>query len=119
MNSAQLKNRTLLVLCIGLLLTCANSLQAQQSEENNLKVAFGEEEGPLMFKFEPNFLTSVELRREEIKRTRAIIDTLNVSDRKRRKLLKDLYKNGISERLSKAMVAETKFENDTEEDIEN
>lgn len=78
-----------------------------------------EEEGPLMFKFEPEFLTSLEIRREKIKKTRAIIDTLDISDRKRRRLLKDLYKNGISERLSKALVAETKFEDETGNTIEN
>lgn len=95
------------------------ALQAQQSDEKQNDWFSEEDEGPLMFKFEPDFLTSVEFRREKIKKTRAIIDTLDISDRKRRRLLRDLYKNGISERLSKAMMAETKFDDAAEEDIEN
>lgn len=119
MNSVQVKKIAFGIFCTGVLLICTTSVQAQQTEEKKLAPLSEEEEGPLMFKFEPDFLTSIEIRREEIKRTRAIIDTLNISDRKRRRLLRDLYKNGISERLSRAMVAQTKFEDDREEDVEN
>ncbi len=69
-----------------------------------------EEEGPSMFKFEPDFLDSKAKRREEMARTRSIIDTLNISDARRKKLLRDLYKNGLTKRLSKILVAETQFE---------
>jgi len=43
---------------------------------------------------------------------RAVIDTLTISDRKRKRLLKDLYKNGITERLSKVLLVETEFEDE-------
>lgn len=69
-----------------------------------------EEEGPSMFKFEPDFLDSKEKRREEMARTRTIIDSLKISDTRRKKLLRDLYKNGLTRRLSKIIVAETQFE---------
>ncbi len=69
-----------------------------------------EEDGPVLSKFEPDFLESNEQRMAKIMYTRAILDTLDISDRKRRRLLRDLYKNGVSERLSKALLAETKFE---------
>ncbi len=46
--------------------------------------------------------------------TKQIIDTLDISENKRKKLLKDLYKNGFSKRLSKALITDTGFE-----DIEN
>ena len=74
-----------------------------------------EEEGPLVLKFEPKFLTSVEVRRAEMKRTRQILDTLDISERRRKKLLKDLYKNGLTKRLSKAILVDTQFEDDIEE----
>ena len=48
-------------------------------------------------------------RLAEIKRKRSIIDTMNISDRKRRKLLKAHYRNPLSEQLNKAIV-DTKFE---------
>jgi len=106
--------------CISVFLAGLSSAVAQQSEKKDTDFTVGEEEeGPLMLKFEPNFMTSVEVHREEIKRRRAIIDTLNVSDRKRRRLLRELYKNGISERLSKAMTVDTKFDDDVNTDDKN
>lgn len=69
-----------------------------------------EDEGPIMFKFEPDYLTAIEKRREEIAKTKSIIDTLDISENKRRKLLRDLYRNGLSKRLSKVLLATTEFE---------
>lgn len=97
------------------LLFCCQQLQAQQKEEkkpNSKKQATveEEEEGPTMFKFEPDFLVTAEQRKARIDHARKILDTMNISDRRRRKLLKDLYKNGISNRLSKTLYADTKFE---------
>ncbi len=69
-----------------------------------------QEHGPMIFKFEPDYLLSVEDRKQQILKYRAIIDTMNISERKRRALLKDLYKNGHTARFSKALLAETKFE---------
>ena len=51
-----------------------------------------------------------EQRKAEIAHTRKMIDTLQISDRKRLKLLKDLRKNGMSKRLKKALLVETKFD---------
>jgi len=69
-----------------------------------------EDDGPIMFRFEPDFVDKNEKRKEEIAKTRSIIDTLKVSERKRLKLLRDLYKNGISRRLQKALLVENSFE---------
>ena len=69
----------------------------------------------LLLKFEPDFMNSVAERREYIRRTRAILDTLDIPERRRRKLLRDLHKNGLTKRLSKALVAETEFEDEIEE----
>ena len=69
-----------------------------------------EEEGPLMYKFEPDFITANEKRSKEIAMTRNLIENMDISDNKRRKLLRDLYKNEPSKRLQKALVADVKFE---------
>jgi len=68
-----------------------------------------DEKDPVMFRFEPDFVKKNEERKTEIARTRKMIDTLNVSDRKRLRLLKDLYKNGLSKRLKKALLVDTNF----------
>jgi len=117
-NSVGVKSLTFGIVFVTILIGGMPSLNAQDSESSEIATLIDEEEGPLMFKFEPNFLSAIELRREDIKRKRAIIDTLNITDRKRRRLLRELYKDGVSERLEKAMVAETKFVDDSEEDIE-
>ncbi len=84
--------------------------------EKTKKASIEEEEaGPSMFKFEPNFLDSKEKRREEMARTRSIIDTLKISDTRRKKLLRDLYKNGLTRRLSKIIIAESHFEDTASE----
>lgn len=86
-------------------LTAQDSLQ---KKANNLLEE--EEDGPLMYKFEPDFIIAEEQRKAEIMQTRSILDTMDISEAKRRRLLRDLYKNGVSKRLSKALYAETKFE---------
>jgi len=99
-------------------LFASHALQAQTKDQKTTPakttVAEEEEEGPTMFKFEPDFLATAEQRKARIDHARKILDTMNISDRRRRKLLKDLYKNGISERLSKTLYADTKFEDGIE-----
>ncbi|MRH99538.1 hypothetical protein GH721_03235 [Kriegella sp. EG-1] len=105
-----MKKNFLAVLCIGFVVFSSATLSAQQYEEAKKNVVSEEEEGPLMFKFEPNFLTAVENRQDEINKARAVIDTMQISDRKRRRLLRDLHKNPKAVLVSKTSVAETKFE---------
>tara|TARA_R110002167_G_scaffold54350_1_gene154829 strand:- start:2971 stop:3300 length:330 start_codon:yes stop_codon:yes gene_type:complete len=86
-------------------------IQAQnQPDSVTTTEVWEEEDGPIIFKFEPDILVSMEARKAEILRTRAILDTMDISAGKRRRLLKDLYKNGATERLSKALIADTKFD---------
>ena len=110
--------KTLILSVAGsfLFFACPN-LQAQHKQEktNETKQPVSEEDdSPTMFKFEPDFLTTSEMRKVRIQEARKMLDTMDISERKRRKLLKDLHKNGITERLSKTLYADTKFE-----DIEN
>ncbi len=73
----------------------------------------------VMDKFEPKLVIPHEERialrekyNEFIVNAKEAIDTLQISDRKRRKLLRDLKESPFSNRLSKVMTAETQFEED-------
>lgn len=108
-----MKRIFILLGCVITILLGTMSLNAQTQpqkkhhiETNNLV----EDEGPLIFKFDPNYLSSEAKRREEMAQTRRILDTLDISENKRKKLLKDLYKNELTKRLSKALVTDNKFE---------
>ena len=97
-----------------LVLGC-QQLQAQQQDKKPKptakQLAEEEEEGPNMFKFEPDFLAKTEAKKARIERARKILDTLDIPERRKRKLLlKDLYKNGITDRLSKSVLADIQFE---------
>ncbi|MGI9552772.1 MAG: hypothetical protein ACR2MT_16325 [Aurantibacter sp.] len=108
-----MKKITIIFLFAGFFVLGTLGSKAQDNPKKKFNnILEEEEEGPLMYKFEPDFLTTVEQRKAEIKRTRAILDTLDISERKRKRLLRDLYKNGISDRLSKALLVETKFEDE-------
>lgn len=74
----------------------------------------------IMERFEPELMLSAEERLElkdervaEIKRRREILDTLDISERKREKLIRDLLKNPNSPRLSRTL-AEIEFEDKNE-----
>ncbi|MGB5274377.1 MAG: hypothetical protein WBN39_10020 [Flavobacteriaceae bacterium] len=102
-----------MVLFVGISLCQGEAIFSQAVEtgvQSNEVTAVDEEQGPMIFKFEPDYLLTVEDRKQQILRYRAIIDTMNISERKRRALLKDLYKNGHTARFSKALLADTKFE---------
>lgn len=93
--------------------TLTTTAQETSKKVQDLKME-EEEEGPLMYKFEPDFITTNEKRSKEIAMTRKLLEDLDISDKKRRRLLRDLYKNEPSKRLQKALVADVKFE-DVEE----
>ena len=88
----------------------ANDLIAQQTPQKHAKLQEDEEEGPALFKFEPDYLASEEARRKEILLMRTLIDSMDISEGKRQKLVRDLYRNKDSKRLTKILLANNKFE---------
>ncbi|MFS4456952.1 hypothetical protein [Maribacter sp. 2304DJ31-5] len=75
----------------------------------------------LMAQFESDYVIPVEkriaLKKKRItyqRHTKRILDTLKISDRKRKRLLKELRKSPFSERITKVILAETRFEDDME-----
>ena len=75
-----------------------------------------------MEQYEPDLILSaadrIQLKKERlatIKKRREIIDTLDISDRKRRKLLKELYRSPFSNQWDK-VIADIEFEDEPEEE---
>ncbi len=103
-------------------LLCTAHLNAQKTvteEKNqNLKV----QKYTVMEQYEPELVLSVDervrLKKERIatiKRRRGILDTLDIPERRREKLLKALLKNPFSDKLNKA-VADIEF---IEDEVDN
>ncbi|QWX85148.1 hypothetical protein H0I23_05790 [Cellulophaga sp. HaHaR_3_176] len=100
-----------------LLVCCTINLNAQNSTKNTAsknQILEEEDEGPLMYKFEPSYTTSEEKRKVELKENRALIDSLDISDRKRKKLLKRMFSKDFSKYLSEIVTVKNEFE-DSEE----
>ncbi|WP_289644644.1 hypothetical protein [Maribacter aestuarii] len=47
--------------------------------------------------------------------TKRMLDTLDISDRKRRKLTRELRKSPFSDRITRTILAETDFEDDVKD----
>ena len=105
--------RAFLCASFCLFITVSGVAQDSSSKTDSTMVV-EEEAGPIVFKFEPDFTSENEKRKAKIAETRSIIDTLSISDRRRVKLLRDLYKNGVSRRLEKAILADNHFEDNDE-----
>lgn len=88
----------------------AKTSYAQYTPQKEAKLQVEAEEGPKLFKFEPDYLSAEEARRKEILLMRAMIDSLDISESKRQKLIRELYKNNGSRKLNKILLANNKFE---------
>ncbi len=106
-----MKKKSLVLLCTFFCLFLSVSTIAQDTtKKTDAPKAVEEHEGPIVFKFEPDFTSKNNKRKAEIAHTRSIIDTLSITERKRVKLLRDLYRKGVSKRLEKALLADNTFE---------
>lgn len=107
-----MKKLSLVLFFLNALFLSSFEMTAQDTAQKEINHKDNEEEeGPLMFKFEPDFLISVAERREELKRKRELLDTMDISDRKRRKLLKNLLKTTKIKHPPKVLVTDNTFEN--------
>lgn len=103
---------TLVMLFVGTSVIFAQDAN-KQNEKKNIKV----QKHTVMEKFEPELVIPVEDRIQlkedrivELKRTKELLDTLSISKRKRRRLMRDLRRSPVfSDRLNK-VIAENKFE---------
>ncbi|MBT8291782.1 MAG: hypothetical protein HKP39_01835 [Eudoraea sp.] len=105
-----MKKELLLLFCIGLCALNTTNLLGQQRPQKEATLQAEDEEGPALYKFEPDYLAAEEARRKEILIIRSMIDSMDISDGKRQKLVRDLYRNKDSKRLTKILLANNKFE---------
>jgi len=97
------------IICIVLLGTSFCAI-AQNEVKKSEKEAFEVTRYTVMERFEPQLMPSTEQRLKmkekhvaEIRRRREILDTINISERKRNKLMRDILKNPFSPRLSRTL----------------
>lgn len=94
-----------------------HTITAQNPEKEELKIT----KRTYMERFEPRLIKSVEerlalkqLRIAEMRRKMFILDSLDISERRRKALQKDLHNNPFSHRLSKTL-ADVEFGNEIED----
>ncbi len=102
-----MKKVILLFLCTGIYFTAIDKLAAQNKPQKDLIEKEAEEEAPLIFKFEPDYSEAAVQERNEFLAKRAIIDTMDIPETRRTKLIRDLYMNKDSKRLAKVLLADT------------
>ena len=116
-----LRWRAYLLLLPVILLASLSTIHAQDSvalpSEKELKIR----ERTILAQFDSQLVQSADERlqkkldrREFILRRQAIIDTLDISERRRRRLLKELYNSALSERWDR-MVTKLQYEEDPDE----
>lgn len=94
------------------------AVNAQGESQHNQKEEVSVQKYTVMEKFEPDYVIPVNERRrlkierrELIAHRRNILDTLNISDRRRSRLLRELNKNPFSDKVNRKF-AEIEFEDD-------
>ncbi|MGB3149966.1 MAG: hypothetical protein WBB27_04835 [Maribacter sp.] len=106
-----MKKELLFLIIISFLVVAHGN--SQSNKEDSVvtgKTVYNEDDGPIVLKFEPDFVSAQVNRRNAILEKRRIIDSLDISEKKKIRLIKELYKDLNSKRLRKVLLAETKFE---------
>ena len=98
------------VLSLCIVCTVFSAVSAQEIRKDSIATTIADEDGPMMFKFEPEFVSEQLKKRAVFLEKRNRIDTMDISDRKRLRLIKQLYKGTNSKELQKALLTATKFE---------
>lgn len=105
------------VVLFALMTTC---LSAQDITENSDKKQPSVQKYTVMEKFEPDYVIPVDERRrlkterrELVAHRKSILDTLNISDRRRQRLMRDLNKNPFSDKVNRKF-AEIEFVDESE-----
>jgi len=83
---------------------------SQTNVAKRANTATEEEEGPIMFQFEPNYETATLLQREALVQKIKALDTLQISEKKRLRMIKQLYKQSRSISFEKSVLVNTEFD---------
>ena len=92
------------------ILICANESRAQYTPQKEAKLKAEAEKAPMVFQFEPNLSEKEAERKLEMKQMIQLIDSLDISENKRRKLIRDLYRTNGTKKVSKYLLVENNFE---------
>ena len=65
------------------------------------------EQGPVLYDYDSTYLATIAADREELLLKKALIDSMDISNSLREKLMRDLYKAKPTKRLTKALLAAT------------
>lgn len=76
---------------------------AQQQTRQNEEA----QQGPVLFDYDSTYLAAIEAERAELLRKKTLIDSMDISNSLREKLIRDLYKAKPTKRLTKALLAAT------------
>ncbi len=113
-----MKNKGIWALSLLLFFAGLSTVLGQTTNNKEIKV----QKRTLIGKFEPDLVVPVEeriaLKERRItqqRTTQRILDTLDISDRKRRKLMRELRRSPFSERIAKTILAETEFQDEIQE----
>ncbi len=86
-------------------------VHSQNSESKNAKLE-NEQEEPIMFKFEPNYETARLQQREALLLKIKALDSLNLSDKQRLRMVKQIYRDSQIDKVQKTILVNTEFEED-------
>tara|TARA_R110000744_G_scaffold50230_1_gene108779 strand:+ start:457 stop:798 length:342 start_codon:yes stop_codon:yes gene_type:complete len=113
-----MKKLTLLGGVFIYLLLGVNTAFAQDADSINAKI----NKRTLLNQFESDYVLSVSeriaLKQSRIAfqyRTREILDSLDISDKKRKRLIEELKRNPFSEKIQTVIASETKSDNNIED----
>lgn len=98
-----------IALFMGIMVWAADGF-AQYTPQKEAKLKAEAEKEPMVFQFEPNLSEAEAERRAEIVQLRVLIDSLDISEYKRKKLIRDLYRTNGAKKVSKYVLVETNFE---------
>jgi hypothetical protein len=99
-----------LSLMVGVFFAGTTALSAQEKPQKLAKEKAEAEKGPALYDYDPDFLAAREARRAEIERIRTLIDSMDIPESRRFKLIRDLYKRKETKRLNKVLLTDTQFE---------
>jgi hypothetical protein len=80
----------------------STSLYAQETPQLDARQKEEAEASPLIFSFAPNYKNAQQREREELELKIAEIDTMDISETRKFKLIRDLYRKKETKRLQKA-----------------
>lgn len=90
---------------IPFLLWCGHAANAQYAPQLDSLRAEAETAGPALLDYEPDMTDRISQRREQLRELRARLDTLEIPETRRYRMMRDLYRGKDSRLLQKYLYA--------------